>query len=119
MSPFAAALGILVELSRGVHRDRGGSELDLWAYGHGVRLDFGRPGQPTDTASIESCNARVRTECLNQNRFMDLDDARRKVADRRVEANEVSPPSAIGVRPPIALKASGSPEAATEPGTLA
>ena len=52
---------------------------DLWAYSHGVTLDFIRPGKPTDNASIESFNARVRAECLNQNWFMDLDDACRKV----------------------------------------
>ena len=29
-------------------------ELDLWAYMHGVELDFSRPGKPTDDAFIES-----------------------------------------------------------------
>lgn len=95
-------------------------ELDLWAYAHGVRLEFSRPGKPTDNAYIESFNARVRAECLNQSWFMDLDDARRKVEDWRVEYNEVRPHSAIGDRPPIALfrQASGSPEASSVPGTL-
>jgi putative transposase len=37
-------------------------ELDLWAYGHGVTLDFSRPGKPTDNAYIESFNARVRAD---------------------------------------------------------
>jgi putative transposase len=31
-------------------------EVDLWAYAHGVVLDFSRPGQPTDNAFIESFN---------------------------------------------------------------
>jgi putative transposase len=78
-------------------------ELDLWAYSHGVMLDFSRPGKPTDNAYIASFNARVRAECLNQNWFLDLDDARRKVEDWRVEYNEVRPHSAIGDRPPMAL----------------
>jgi putative transposase len=94
-------------------------ELDLWAYSHGVMLDFSRPGKPTDNAYIESFNARVRAECLNQNWFM-LDDARRKVEDWRVEYNEVRPHSAIGDRPLMALlhQASGAPEAVPGPEIL-
>jgi hypothetical protein len=51
---------------------------------------------------------------------MDLDDARRKVEDWRVEYNEVSPHSAVGERPPMALlaKALVPSEVAAEPGTL-
>jgi putative transposase len=78
-------------------------ELDLWAYSHGVTLDFSRPGKPTDNAYIEPFNARVRAECLNQNWFMDLDEARLEVEDWRVEYNEVRLHSAIGDRPPMAL----------------
>jgi len=40
--------------------------LDLWAYFNGVKLDFSRPGKPTDNAVIESFNGRPRDECLNQ-----------------------------------------------------
>ena len=69
----------------------------------GVTLDFSRPGKPTDNAHIESFNARVRAECLNQSWFMDLDDARRKVEERRVEYNDTRPHSALGARPPTAL----------------
>jgi putative transposase len=28
-------------------------ELDLWAYMHGVELDFSRPGKPTDTDVVD------------------------------------------------------------------
>jgi putative transposase len=34
--------------------------LDLWAYFNGVKLDFSRPGKPTDNAVIESFNGRQR-----------------------------------------------------------
>ena len=40
-------------------------------------LDFSRPGKPTDNASIESFNGRLRDECLNQHGFLSLDEARR------------------------------------------
>ena len=53
--------------------------LDQWAYINGVELDFTRPGKPTDNAFIESFNGRVRQECLNENWFLSLDDARSKV----------------------------------------
>ncbi|MBO9403374.1 transposase family protein [Shimia sp. R9_3] len=33
-------------------------DLDLWAYQHGVVLDFSRPGKPTDNAFIESFNGK-------------------------------------------------------------
>jgi transposase InsO family protein len=36
--------------------------LDLWAYFNGVKLDFSRPGKPTDNAFIESFNGRLRVE---------------------------------------------------------
>ena len=39
--------------------------LDLWASFNGVKLDFSRPGKPTDNAFIESFNGRLRVECLN------------------------------------------------------
>ena len=39
--------------------------LDLWAYFNSVKLDFSRPGKPTDNAVIESFNGRLREECLN------------------------------------------------------
>ncbi|GAD55796.1 mobile element protein [Limimaricola cinnabarinus LL-001] len=78
-------------------------ELDLWAYGNGVVLDFSRPGKPTDNAYAESFNAIVRMECLGQHWFMDLDDAREKLETWRQEYNEVRPHGAIGDRPPSAM----------------
>ena len=53
-------------------------ELDLWAFIRGVTLDFSRPGKPTDNAYIESFNGKFRTECLNTNWFLSLDEAREK-----------------------------------------
>ena len=77
-------------------------ELDLWAWLHGVALDFSRPGKPTDNAFAESFNGRFREECLNAYWFLSLDDARLKCGDY----NEVRPHSAIGNQTPIA-KAAG------------
>ena len=75
-------------------------ELDLWAYGHGVELDFSRPGKPTDNAFIEAFNSRFRQECLNTAWFLSLNDAKSKVEGWRVEYNTSRPHSAIGNIPP-------------------
>lgn len=87
--------------------DQGGQftskELDLWAYGNGVVLDFSRPGKPTDNAYAESYDAIVRMECLGQHWFLSLDHAREKVESWRREYNDVGPHGAIGGRPPIAI----------------
>ena len=50
--------------------------LDLWACRHQVRIDFSRPGKPTDNGLIESFNGSPRGECLNLHWFETLDDAR-------------------------------------------
>jgi len=70
--------------------------MDQWAYWNKVELDFSRPGKPTDNAYIESFNARFRIECLNQNWFMSLDDARRRIGAWRMDYNEQRPHSALG-----------------------
>ncbi|MFX5656596.1 integrase core domain-containing protein, partial [Acinetobacter baumannii] len=53
--------------------------MDKWAYERGVELDFSRPGKPTDNATVESFNGRLRQECLNEHWFLSLDDARAKI----------------------------------------
>lgn len=70
--------------------------LDQWAYLNGVKLDFSRPGKPTDNAFIESFNGRFRQECLNENWFLSLGDAREKVEAWRQEYNNERPHGALG-----------------------
>jgi putative transposase len=74
--------------------------LDQWAYANGVELDFSRPGRPTDNAFIESFNGRVRQECLNENWFLSLEDARKKVENWRQEYKNERPHSALGQMAP-------------------
>lgn len=62
--------------------------MDKWAYKRGVELDFSRPGKPTDNARAESFNRRLRKECLNAHWFLSLDDAKAKIAARRIDYNE-------------------------------
>jgi putative transposase len=78
-------------------------ELDLWAFIRGVTLDFSRPGKPTDNAYIESLNGKFRTECLNTNWFLSLDEAREKCEAWRRDYNDVRPHSSIGGKTPREL----------------
>lgn len=53
--------------------------LDDWAYRRGVKLDYTRPGKPTDNGLIESFNGRLRDEFLNVHEFVTLYDLREKM----------------------------------------
>jgi putative transposase len=74
--------------------------LDAWAHRHGVKLEFSRPGKPTDNAFIESFNGRLRQECLNQNWFLSLADARETIENWRQDYNEYRPHSSLGQQTP-------------------
>lgn len=74
--------------------------LDRWAYAHGVRLKFSRPGKPTDNPFIESFNGKLRDEFLNSHWFIDLDHARREAAEWQKEYNEERPHSSLGMLTP-------------------
>lgn len=73
-----------------------GRVLDRWAYDNGVRLQFIEPGKPIQNAHIESFNARLREECLNEHVFVSLDDARNKIEKWRGEYNRERPHSSLG-----------------------
>jgi len=74
--------------------------LDAWAYREDVRLDFSRPGKPTDNAHIESFNARLRAECLNAHVFESLEDAEETLTSWRSDYNAERPHSALGMLTP-------------------
>lgn len=74
--------------------------LDLWAYHQGVRIDFSRPGKPTDNAHVESFNGTLRSECLNTHWFKTLGEAQQIIEAWRREYNESRPHRALGERTP-------------------
>ena len=51
--------------------------LDHWVHWNRVRLDFSRPGEPTEAALAEAFDSILRRECLSHTGFVDLVDARR------------------------------------------
>ena len=75
--------------------------MDRWAYENGVQLHFITPGRPMENGYIESFNGKFRDECLNENWFLDLADARRKIDDWKWDYNHVRPHSALGYQTPM------------------
>lgn len=69
--------------------------MDRWAYENGVKLEFSRPGKPTDNAFIESFNGRLREECLNQHRFTSLEDVKQIIEEWRQSYNRRRPHSSL------------------------
>jgi putative transposase len=74
--------------------------MHQWAHRHGVELHFIDPGKPVQNASIESFNGKFRDECLNENWFVSLQDARERIEAWRRDYNQVRPHSALGYQTP-------------------
>ena len=74
--------------------------VDQWAYQNHVVLHFIERGKPTQNALIESFNGKFRDECLNQNWFADLREAREMIEAWRVDYNTVRPHSSLGYQTP-------------------
>ncbi len=79
--------------------------LEVWAYQHGVHLDFIRPGKPVENPFIESFNGRLRDECLNVELFFSVQDAREKLDRWRDDYNHHRPHSALQDRTPAEVAA--------------
>ena len=74
--------------------------MDQWAYRSKVDLKFIQPGKPIQNAYIESFNGRLRDECLNENWFENLNEAKSLVDRWRVEYNCERPNSSLGDETP-------------------
>jgi putative transposase len=74
--------------------------MDLWPYRNGVKIDFSRPGKPTDNAFVESFNETFRAERLDTHWFADLKEAKHLIESWRREYNESRPHASLGDRTP-------------------
>nr|WP_186017013.1 IS3 family transposase [Burkholderia gladioli] len=72
-----------------------GRLLDMWAYHHQAKIDFSRPGKPTDNCHIETFNGSFRDECLNLHWFETLGEAKAIIEAWRRDYNESRPHSAL------------------------
>jgi len=70
--------------------------LGEWCYFRGVKLDFIRPGKPTENGMIESFNGRLRDECLNVNEFATLDHVKEVLQAWRQDYNHCRPHGSLG-----------------------
>jgi putative transposase len=71
-----------------------------WANENGVEWHYIDPGKPQQNGYIESFNGSLRDECLNEEIFDSLDDARRKLGLWRYDYNHVRPHSSLGNKTP-------------------
>jgi len=76
-----------------------------WTQARGIRHVLIEPGQPMQNAYIESFNGKRRDECLNEQWFETLTQARTTVAAWRTDYNEVRPHSSLGRIPPARFAA--------------
>lgn len=74
--------------------------LDVWAKKNKVTLFFIEPGKPTQNAQIESFNGHFRRECLDQEWFTNLKEARQTIEEWRIRYNTRRPHSSLGYLPP-------------------
>jgi len=74
---------------------------------------------PTDNAFIESFNGRLRQECLNQNWFLSVADARETIENWRQDYNEYRPHRSLSQQTQVNLWPIGNkPEPIQKPGFL-
>lgn len=74
--------------------------MDRWAFLQGIVLHFIEPGKPMQNGHVESFNGTLRDDCLNENWFLNIDEARDVIERWKEEYNEFRPHSSIGNIPP-------------------
>lgn len=100
-----------VMLQRGVPeyiRSDNGPEMTAkvmrtWLASIGTRTLYIAPGSPWENGYCESFNGKLRNECLNQEIFYRLKEARIVIEQWRYHYNHHRPHSALGYRPPAPL----------------
>ena len=76
-----------------------------WLASQGIRTAYIEPGKPWQNGVNESFNGRLRDECLNQEWFYGLPDARWAVERDRRYFNEQRLHGALGYVPPVEFRA--------------
>jgi len=76
-------------------------DLRKWLGSLGAGTLYIEPGSPWENGYGESCNGKLRDECLNGEIFYSLKEARIVIEWWRVEYNTRRPHSALGYRPPV------------------
>ncbi len=74
--------------------------LEEWAFQKGIVLDRIELGKPNQNAFVESFNGRMRDECLNENVFMDVREAKSIIEEWRNDYNLNRPHSSLNYLTP-------------------
>jgi len=93
--------------TKGVLSDNGteftSNTILKWSSDHEIDWQYIEPGKPYQNGNIESFNGKFRDECLNENWFLNLSDARRIIGKWVDEYNACRPHSALGGLTPSEL----------------
>ncbi|PJK12772.1 IS3 family transposase, partial [Lysobacteraceae bacterium NML120232] len=79
--------------------------FQAWTQKHHIQHLLIEPGKPMQNGYIESFNGKFRDECLNEQWFTSLQQARQIIALWRQDYNEVRPHSSCGRIPPARFAA--------------
>ena len=90
-----------------------------WAKDNDVEWHYIDPGKPQQNAFIESFNGSLRDECLNEEIFDSLADARQKLALWRYDYNNVRPHSSLGNQTPAEARRALEQSEGSAPGVRA
>lgn len=71
-----------------------------WAHRRHIEIEYIEPGKPIQNAYVESFNSRLRDECLNEEIFLDLADAKKKIEKWRRYYNEKRPHKSLNFKTP-------------------
>jgi putative transposase len=67
-----------------------------WCQATGIEWHYIAPGKPMQNAFVESFNGRLRDECLNENLFSNLAEARTIIENWRKDYNTTRPHTSLG-----------------------
>jgi putative transposase len=80
-----------------------------WQQQHGVEWHYIAPGKPMQNGFVESFNGRLRDECLNENLFTNINEARRIIEDWRIDYNTNRPHTSLNGLTPTEFAARPTP----------
>jgi putative transposase len=78
--------------------------MQRWLQQQSIQTAYIEPGSPWQTAYGESCNGRLRDECLNMEWFRNLQEAQVVIAGWRRHYNEARPHSSLAYQTPDAFR---------------
>ncbi|MEN8723841.1 MAG: integrase core domain-containing protein, partial [Alphaproteobacteria bacterium] len=75
-----------------------------WCQDTKVEWHYIAPGKPMQNGFVESFNGKLRDECLNENLFSNLAEARSLIEDWRKDYNTTRPHTSLGGLPPATYR---------------